>query len=43
VLLVETSRAQAGGSLALAAAAGLTARIEHDEDRDATALLATRG
>jgi len=43
VLLIETSRAQADGSLALAAAAGLTARIVRDEDRDATALVATRG
>lgn len=41
-LLVETSRAQADRTQQLAERAGLAARIVHDPDRDATALVATR-
>ena len=39
-LLIETSRRQAAGSVALAEDAGLVARVVRDDDRDATALLA---
>ena len=41
-LLIETSSRQAAGSVALADAAGLVARVVRDDDRDATALLAER-
>jgi release factor glutamine methyltransferase len=41
-LLIETSERQAGALLAAAAAAGLDARIETDDDRYATVMIATR-
>lgn len=43
VLLVETSRGQSAASIAAAGAAGMTARIEVDEDLDATVLVARPG
>jgi release factor glutamine methyltransferase len=42
VLLVETSEHQAPGTAAAAAAAGLTARVVHDDDLDATVVVAER-
>jgi release factor glutamine methyltransferase len=41
-LLIETSEAQAPRTAAAMAAAGLRAQVVRDEDRDATAVLATR-
>lgn len=41
-VVIEVSAEQADASAALFAAAGLEARIAHDEDRDATAVVAVR-
>jgi release factor glutamine methyltransferase len=41
-LLVETSRQQAGATVAAVTAGGLTARVVRDDDLDATAVVGTR-
>lgn len=43
LLLVETSRGQSAASAAAAGAAGMTARVEVDDDLDATVLVARPG